>query len=794
MVVGTHARLEWISEAGCWLQDHSFAYGGKEVERKVGEKVGPIMGSWRECRKLHPDLFRDRKLKVWQSPTAYVDSIIYSWMQQEEAARFEPLIRVVDSLSTHWCPEALERNWLSQSLQASVPAGCTPLVQLTDTAFAGPAKAAARQEHERQKSLFMLKADAERAKPTFKCGPRELMQTARVMHMKMEQLNHERETILSELRATGWLHYRPHDGKLRRAAEEPWAANLTEGTHKMGPDFREHREDHVLEGIPQHVVLEVKPQRLEEAYFDDYDALVIEAEPDVLTVVEQRRLDAALLHPSVRAEVEQELAELHIMTSQLPRKKKVKEGAITKSKLERTELVALWKEALGGKAIASRLAAMVPYSKSKKKKVKKHMLKGIAGKLASAKKLKDKKKTKPLALMDALKSGSTIAKGAAPAAPGEAKKEAAPEEAAADAAAGAAAAAPGAAEKAATAAFAADWVGCSVRVVSPTATILWRNQPGTVQRAVAADRLLVQMMGAATIKQEFTADELYPIVGKEKLPMSATINGRKLTADRKREGLRLSGNEVKFVAKATCLEHPEMAAWFSLLAARAEQAGEILRPNELTYLCPAASEVAVYNLMQGEPLTTELDEWKAQLEPVRQTKRARAFIVAPVYQGGHWVLLIYQRQGGEKLEARYFDSLRPYSQNCLRKAQAVHQLVVEILGSAAEQEFPEVVETPVKQMDAWSCGFHAANRAEEVFRSWRGEGVWRVYSLPDAVRQDLNKWIDLLIKFKAAEEFKQSSGKAKPVAAAAPPPPLPPPPLMVEEEEEQAQAIKWRQL
>ena len=82
---------------------------------------------------------------------------------------------------------------------------------------------------------------------------------------------------------------------------------------------------------------------------------------------------------------------------------------------------------------------------------------------------------------------------------------------------------------------------------------------------------------------------------------------------------------------------------------------------------------------------------------------------------------------------------------------------------------------------------------EEVFRS-RGEGVRRVYSLPDAVRQDLNKWIDSLIKFKAAEEFKQSSGKAKPVAAAAPPPPLPPPPLMVEEEEEQAQAIKWRQL
>ena len=434
----------------------------------------------------------------------------------------------------------------------------------------------------------------------------------------------------------------------------------------------------------------------------------------------------------------------------------------------------------------------MPYTKGQKKKVKKHMLKGIAGKLASAKKLKDKKKTKPLPLMDAVTSGSTIAKGAAPAAPGEAKKEAAPEEAAADAAAGAAAA-PGAAEKAATAALAADWVGCSVRVVSPTATILWRNCRGTVQKAVAADKLLVQMLGAATVNQQFMLHDLYPVTGKEKLPMCSTLNGRKLKADRKREALRLSGKEVKFVEKGTCLEHPEMAAWFSLLAARAEQSGEIVRTNELTYLCPAASEVAVNSLLQGEQLTTELDDWKAQLEPVRNTKRARAFILAPVYHGGHWVLLLWQRQGGEKLEGRYFDSLRPYSQNCLRKAQAVHQLVVGILGDAAERDFPDFVETPVKQIDVWSCGFHAANRAEEAFRAWRGEGTMRVYDSPES-RGELNSWVDVLIKFKAHEAMQEATGKAKPAAPAVPKPPLPPPPLMVEEEEEMAEAIKCRKL
>ncbi len=90
-------------------------------------------------------------------------------MQNEEAIRCEPLIRVVDSLPTHWCEQALERNWLSQCVQASMPAACTPLVQITDAAFAGPAKAAGRQEHERPKQLFMLKANMEGAKPSFKC-------------------------------------------------------------------------------------------------------------------------------------------------------------------------------------------------------------------------------------------------------------------------------------------------------------------------------------------------------------------------------------------------------------------------------------------------------------------------------------------------------------------------------------------------------------------------------------------------------------------------------------------------
>ena len=111
--------------------------------RKKGEKVGNIMASWRELRTAHPEMFR-KGVKVWQSPSAYVDGVLFAWQQDEEGSNYEPLLRLVDALSTHWSESAQERNFIPQQLQAGVPAGCTPLLQVTDTGMAQPAKATAR--------------------------------------------------------------------------------------------------------------------------------------------------------------------------------------------------------------------------------------------------------------------------------------------------------------------------------------------------------------------------------------------------------------------------------------------------------------------------------------------------------------------------------------------------------------------------------------------------------------------------------------------------------------------------
>ena len=97
---GVHARLEDISESGQWLRSHSFCLAGVETVREQGQSVGNIMQAWRKLRAESQELLQG--LRIWQSPTAFVDSVIWSWQQEEESGRFENLFRLVDSLSTHW--------------------------------------------------------------------------------------------------------------------------------------------------------------------------------------------------------------------------------------------------------------------------------------------------------------------------------------------------------------------------------------------------------------------------------------------------------------------------------------------------------------------------------------------------------------------------------------------------------------------------------------------------------------------------------------------------------------------
>ncbi len=173
-----------------------------------------------------------------------------------------------------------------------------------------------------------------------------------------------------------------------------------------------------------------------------------------------------------------------------------------------------------------------------------------------------------------------------------------------------------------------------------------------------------------------------------------------------------------------------MAAWFSLLGVRAEQSSEKLRPAEMIYLCPAVGEVAVATALAGAPETDELQDWRVLLEPVRRhtgrehsSQAQSTTVVIGCCSCGSDRQTRWRKTGGKVL--RPFATVLT-SPTCLKKAEAVHKLVVEVLGDAAWPDIPEEVEIPVKQLDARICVFHAANNAEEAFGARRGEGAYWV--------------------------------------------------------------------
>ena len=88
----------------------------------------------------------------------------------------------------------------------------------------------------------------------------------------------------------------------------------------------------------------------------DETALVLDAEPE-MDEIERIRLQAALLHPSVRSEIEHELAALALCTSQKSSRKATTPAV---PKATRRERASKWRETLDKKTVTSILAGLPP--------------------------------------------------------------------------------------------------------------------------------------------------------------------------------------------------------------------------------------------------------------------------------------------------------------------------------------------------------------------------------------------------------------------------------------------------
>jgi len=118
VVFGQHCRLENLSDSGHYLQTERYTIHGEEVVHEAGSSAANRMVSWRALRQQSPEMFG--RIRVWQSPTAFVDSVIYRWQSELEASEFASQIRIVDAFRAAWTEQAQEMNWLCNVCQVCV--------------------------------------------------------------------------------------------------------------------------------------------------------------------------------------------------------------------------------------------------------------------------------------------------------------------------------------------------------------------------------------------------------------------------------------------------------------------------------------------------------------------------------------------------------------------------------------------------------------------------------------------------------------------------------------------------
>jgi hypothetical protein len=542
----------------------------------------------------------------------------------------------------------------------------------------------------------------------------------------------------------------------------------------MDKSFRSDRSSWVHLGVAQ-VVAGSTPQQdeLENTYWTDETALVLEAEQDLLDEVELRRLQAALLHPSVRTEIEQELAAVQLCQSQKP--VRAKESHKKVPKVLRADRAANWRTELARKRDLEGALWPSRGKATSARAAKKHLKKALAGKLwtkaskskVDRKALKDKEQAKAKA-----------------------------------------AAAPPTVPEAAS----STWAGQRVRVTLPTAGVLWQNTEGTVKRLTAADKAEVFLVGAASVKAEFSLKGLVLLDGTEKPPL-APFSLKKLLGLEKAAAIDAAGGELRFVGPGDQLEHPELAVGWELVKARGRQCGD--NTNSCLYFEPAVMEV-VYHTATGTASPEEAAEHTAEwTKAVNGLLGGRALIVVPIREAGHWTLLLLNRSENGQWAPAYYDSLpypgsgacrRPffYPNNRETDRPSPDPPPAELKwtkipdGAAAPQPFPPQAHThhekdrpfgfrnmvirrkaevaltvaatllptgscstvlpdtqvPFVQPDAHSCGFYCLARMEEAYSQFRGQKHWTCYKPVAEIRKALNAFIQNLLAFKRQQDKK----------------------------------------
>ena len=105
------------------------------------------------------------------------------------------------------------------------------------------------------------------------------------------------------------------------------------------------------------------------------------------------------------------------------------------------------------------------------------------------------------------------------------------------------------------------------------------------------------MKGTAALSGDFPVSQLYLISGKEKQPMVAKLDYRKVLLLQKLIALKETG-DTQFAVSGVYLEGPEVTAFWHEVLVRGNQSGDCFEAGQTVYVEPHAGKVAVQAHME----------------------------------------------------------------------------------------------------------------------------------------------------------------------------------------------------
>ena len=612
------------------------------------------------------------------------------------------------------------------------------------------------------------------------------------MHAAMSELNRTTEVVLQAARSGGWLAYRPDQtGRLQHADRELWAQCHPDCGGRVTKDQLSRRFDW-LDSTGKPTMAGDRPtdwrkeaEEMAEGRSKNYDEveadyLSLETDPKAI-FDDSQSYEASLLavlHPRHRLQsdiqkqieglgwYQREQAKLAGKAGATPKKLprylgNNPSGAKRKKRVRalRADLAAKFSTNLknAGSAV-KRLSDLIPKISKKKK-----------GKNLSAAKKKRKNKQNSKRKLQGL---SKLAKSQACAIKNSkhAKKDLA------------AASSAEAAAEVVLGSSGGPLEGKQVRLVAPGLSELLRNSAGTVDSHYLDTGLLAVATTSGSIRT-FPEGDCWVLTGKEVLPMPEKTP--KMTTCSKAlllTALADCGGAVDPTVKAAdCLSDEHVMAGFHDMGFRAlSTAKGDVWPNPLIVcLDPACLRQWLHdwNHSPGWP------DSQANLQTCRNAmgaflvqKSAAGFVSVPICAGGHWSLLLLNRQcpapdqaDHNKIELIYKDSLNPPSKTCRAQAELALSFLIEVVGQSelAQRSLPACSPSS-KQKDNHSCGFFCLNFMEEQYRLWRGEGRRILTEKFQDKAADLTRFCKSLMTVHHAEMKKAAVAKA--LAAPSPPP------------------------